>query len=532
MTPRTARALGATLASVVLCRLTVSPFHYFPLVPVCWVPFILSLDGQKPIDAVKLGLLHGTLLNAAAFTWLFPALARVAGLSLPGATALFALFAVVQGGRTALLAACVAFGTRGRLTPALLFPLSLVVSEQVYPYVFPWQVAIFCGRVVEWLQWAEFGGPLAVSLWVGAANAALAAAWHQRHAGISRWLPRVLAACCVVGVVSVSGRSLVRYHTARAANAPVGHVAIIQGNAGVKRHSRIDPIPLYRRETLNLIAQQAPIDFAIWPETALSQPIADSELRTALRDSILRDASNGVMGPRIAVPLLFGVVVQADSSDASRGTNALPEGSLTNSAVLADARGRILGRYDKRELVPFGERDALPFVPLLNRALRAVTTFAPGVRRDPPKLHGHPLSVSICYEDILREEFRNAIVASRPELLVNLTSDAWFAGSAAPELHLALAALRAVEHRRYLVRATDSGISAVIDPTGNVVLRLPENRVATTVARVRYLTADTLYEKLGDTPWTFTSVLVLFWASLGAWARARRADDRGGRTPN
>jgi apolipoprotein N-acyltransferase len=161
----------------------------------------------------------------------------------------------------------------------------------------------------------------------------------------------------------------------------------------------------------------------------------------------------------------------------------------------------------------------------VGNALRAVTRFARGPRRAPIVFRGHTFEVSICYEDILRESFRESVLDARPDLLVNITSDSWFAGSAAPDLHLALATLRAVEPRRYLLRATNTGLSAAIAPTGEIVWRLPEDKVAAGVVSVHYLRADTLYERWGDLPWTIfvvSGAIIVALRCLAGHARIAR----------
>jgi len=121
----------------------------------------------------------------------------------------------------------------------------------------------------------------------------------------------------------------------------------------------------------------------------------------------------------------------------------------------------------------------------------------------------------ICYEDILPRFTNDAVRHADPDLLVNITNDAWFGDSAEPWQHLALAQLRAVEHRRYLVRGTNSGVSAVIDPVGRVVARSGTFRQETVTARIRWMRSKTLYERLGDWPWLCVSVLV----GVGAFRR-------------
>jgi apolipoprotein N-acyltransferase len=96
---------------------------------------------------------------------------------------------------------------------------------------------------------------------------------------------------------------------------------------------------------------------------------------------------------------------------------------------------------------------------------------------------------------------REALGRGDADLLVNLTSDSWFGTSRVPLLHFALAKLRAIEHRRFLVRATNTGVSGVIDAVGRTVAQLEPRRPASMVTDVRWMRASTPYEALGDTPW-------------------------------
>ncbi len=98
---------------------------------------------------------------------------------------------------------------------------------------------------------------------------------------------------------------------------------------------------------------------------------------------------------------------------------------------------------------------------------------------------------------------------SHPDLLVNLTSDTWFGDSSAAELHLALASLRAVEHRRELVRVTNDGVTAVVEPTGEVTQRLPRRKQGAAVFLVRWLSDSTPFDTVGDAPWWVALALML-----------------------
>ena len=145
-----------------------------------------------------------------------------------------------------------------------------------------------------------------------------------------------------------------------------------------------------------------------------------------------------------------------------------------NSLFALDDQGRIVARYDKRDLVPFGE--FLPFRPVLGRLgleklTRGSIDFEPGPGRQTLRLPGlPPFSPLICYEAI----YPGRVVdpEARPAWLLNVTNDAWFGRSSGPYQHLAMASMRAIEEGLPLVRAANTGISAVVDPWGRVRVRL------------------------------------------------------------
>jgi apolipoprotein N-acyltransferase len=99
-----------------------------------------------------------------------------------------------------------------------------------------------------------------------------------------------------------------------------------------------------------------------------------------------------------------------------------------------------------------------------------------------------------------------------PELIVNLTNDAWFGDTAAPWEHLALAQMRAIEHRRYFVRGTNSGVSAVVDPVGRVIARTDTFRTQALSAPIHWMRGHTVYERLGDWPWLLVSGGMIYTA--------------------
>ncbi|MFH1531556.1 MAG: apolipoprotein N-acyltransferase [Pseudomonadota bacterium] len=194
------------------------------------------------------------------------------------------------------------------------------------------------------------------------------------------------------------------------------------------------------------------------------------------------------------VPMLVGAVtgdhVDMDHPSALANTKY-------NSAILVDRDGRVAGIYDKQFLLMFGEY--IPFgdrFEVLYDWIPEAGRFTPGDDPEPLTWEGHRLGVLICYEDILPEYTRKA--ASRGvDILLNLTNDAWFGKTAEPAQHFALATLRAVEHRRWLVRATATGISGAVDPVGREVVRTGLYEAETFVVEVTLGGGGTVYQTVG-----------------------------------
>jgi len=177
-----------------------------------------------------------------------------------------------------------------------------------------------------------------------------------------------------------------------------------------------------------------------------------------------------------------------------------------NTAIMLDEVGRVVGTYDKVYLLVFGEY--LPFgetFPGLYDLIPQAGRFTPG--RDVKVFDWGPrrIGVMICYEDIL-PKFTGRLAAKRPNIIINVTNDAWFGYTSEPHLHLALSVFRAVENRLVLARATNTGVSAVIDPTGRVVTQTRLTDPETTLDQVPLMEGRTFYGAVGD---LFTYLMAL-----------------------
>jgi apolipoprotein N-acyltransferase len=378
-------------------------------------------------------------------------------------------------GRFALCALLYRLLRRRGLPVALAGGAPLLGVEAFWPDLFPVHVGVALVERVAWIQIADLGGPLALSALVVAVNAALLESW--RHLRGRRARPTAVWAATALLLLAVWGYGALRIRQLERelAQAPVLRLGIVQANLGVEE-KRSDPEAMHRRyleQTRELLAQ-GEVDLLIWPETVMSRglprplPISGRFVREDLR-----------------APLLFGAA-SVGVEDGQRRT--------WNSALLVGADGSIRDAYDKNLLIPFAE-----FFPLAERlpglAARfpAARHFAAARTAPPLRLGEWRISTPICYEAVRPDFVRRMVAQGRPHLIVSLANDAWFGDSQEPWLHDAVARLRAVEHRRYLVRATNSGISSVVDPLGRVVARTRPQTRASLRAEVRLLEGTTVY---------------------------------------
>jgi len=190
------------------------------------------------------------------------------------------------------------------------------------------------------------------------------------------------------------------------------------------------------------------------------------------------------------------------------------DGLVYNAAFFVSGDGEIRGRYEKRHLVPFGE-----YVPLqaifffLDRLVVGIGDFGRGRAATVFSLNGVRFGAMICYEVIFPGEVRD-FAKGGAAFLVNITNDAWFGRSGAPYQHLAMGAMRAVENGTYLVRAANTGVTAVIAPTGDILARTEIFTEAVLLGTIRPRQSQTPYTRYGD---------ILAWlclAFLGAYCLA------------
>ena len=191
-----------------------------------------------------------------------------------------------------------------------------------------------------------------------------------------------------------------------------------------------------------------------------------------------------------------------------------------NSALLFDARGQRVFSYDKIHLVPFGEYEPFPLIhSVVTNVSNEVGGFRKGSSYSVARLPGgYSLGIFICYEAIYPGEVRR-FVANGAQLLVNISNDGWFGRSAAPEQHLRMARVRAVENRRWLVRSTNNGYTASVDPYGRIFEPIKPDIRAVADLPYDLRTDESIYTRFGDWfAWLCVAVSVILLVST-FWKR-------------
>ncbi len=247
-------------------------------------------------------------------------------------------------------------------------------------------------------------------------------------------------------------------------------------------------------------------DLIVWPESPAPFYTTDPAFRDAV-SNIAREAQTW---------MLVGSLGVRNASDTPEHAT-----QLYNSASLVSPGGEWVGRYDKMHLVPFGEY--VPFKRVFGFAgglTKEVGDFSSGTSRAPLEAGDSKLGVFICYESIFPDEIRQ-LAANGAEVLVNISNDGWYGDSGAYAQHLKQARMRAVENNRWLLRDTNTGVTAAIDPYGRVVSSIPRKIRAALDAPYALTYVTTFYTRHGDWFAYLCAIISLAGLLLHFFYRAR-----------
>jgi apolipoprotein N-acyltransferase len=520
-------ALSAALQAV--------PFPLAGPVPVwrrafCWiclVPLFIALLGVqrnqqrlRPGQAAWLGYLCGILWYLLNCYWIYPTMHLFGDLSEVASVGILILFSLYLGLYLALFGFLLASLRRlwGARIALLSTPILWVAVELARARItgFPWDLlgytqvdSLVLIRIAPWT--GVFGLSLLIAfvnmLWAlpmlralpaarlrrsiaipGAALAALltvAATWVEVHP------PQVAQATTNASAI------LLQENLSVGAGAQKGMEskdAMLNSFAALSQHPSFTP---------NGAAAIAKPQLIVWPESPAAFFDANPAYRSFM-EWLARSTDTPVLGDDISL------------GPRTKDGNY----SLYNSVSFFNADGTYGGRYDKIHLVPFGEY--VPYKPLFffTGHLLDGLPFVPGKQRRTFQAGGHSYGAFICYESIFGDEIRH-FVMNGAQVLVNVSDDGWYGDTSAPWEHLDMVRMRAIENHRWVLRATNTGVTTAIDPEGRITQSMPRHLRGSLLANFNYNTGETFYTRYGDWLAWICAALTAALLALGM-ARSRR----------
>lgn len=495
-------------------------FCWIALLPLLWA----LLDNDKtgsPLDlrqGALLGYLCGFVWYLGNCYWIYQTMYLYGGLAKPIAAGILVLFCLYLGLYHALFAALLAVCRKrfGRQAALILVPFVWVAVELARARItgFPWdQLGIAQVDNSLLTRLAPIAGVYGLSFIIAAVNALWLVRIRIRERRYTRPILTVMGVVIVLLYVAV----LHRFHTS-AYGETTAKATLVQENlaVGAERtglepsveqlidsfsrlslhppRSRCDGIPELSSTTCIVLATSpqsvqdasapTPTDLIVWPEAPAPFAEDDPQFRSGM-SSLARSAHAPVIVDNLGI---------SRNPDTSRSHTY----DRFNSASFITPDGTFAARYDKMHLVPFGEY--VPFKSFFFFAgslLAEAGNLSPGTHRTVFNYDGHHYGTFICYESTFADEIR-LFVLKGADVLVNISDDGWYGDTSAPWQHLNMVRMRAIENHRWVLRSTNTGVTAVINPYGRVTASAPRHIRTALRAGFGYEHDITFYTAHGD----------------------------------
>jgi apolipoprotein N-acyltransferase len=463
-----------------------------------WIAFVPLIaffyQASNPAQAFWGGFIAGAVQLFFLQIWIPSVLAQYGDLSVVLAWLAYGLMLILLS----LFPAAACFITkllirRGGDSYLLSFPFIWIAVEYAQNYFpfggYPWLLTGYSqSKYLRLIQIADLTGVFGISFLILFFNAALF--WtglHRKRGWVAAW-PLISAASLTVLSLLYGANSFHRWNSIN----PNFRAAMLQGNISFNDPEKvmIDKFKNGYARMADRLKSPHP-DLLIIPESP--SPVA-FEYDSEYRQNLERLASSFSMG------LVFNNI---------REEKAQADTRYFNSAYFIGRDGKLLDVYDKMHLVPFGEyipmKDIFSFFRTISRD---VSAFSPGRNYRIAKIGDRSANAVICFEIIFPDLVRR-FVKKGSQLILNLTNDGWYGDSSAPFQHLSIARWRAIENRRYLLRAANSGISAFIEPTGRLQTSTGILQQAVCEGRFAFVPQQTFYTRYGDV-FVFLCAIIAF----------------------
>jgi len=447
-----------------------------------------KLAPATPWQGFLLGYLCGILWFAGTCYWIYDTMHRYGGLPAPMAVVVLILFCMYVGlyhGLFGLLLAMVAGKGTSIRRVLVVAPFLWVAVELARTRItaFPWELLGYAQTGNFALtRIATLTGVYGLSFEILLVNSAFAAAFlvtKERR----KWL---LAASFGAVIVLQAGQWIVPPPAAagRTALLVQPNVPILEGvgwtttyfEATLRDLVRVSLHPPEGKEGQRF-------DLLVWPESPAPFYTNDQKFRQPVSE-LAKQVGSWVIAGSIGINPPTGTGVEGSQ--------------IFNSAALVNPQGEWTARYDKVHLVPFGEY--LPFPQLFGFAgglTKEVGEFQHGTSRSSLQAGEQRLGTFICYESIFPDEVRQ-FAAQGAQVLVNISNDGWYGDSGAWKQHLQQTRMRAIENERWLLSATNTGLTATIDPSGRIVAEVPRKERTALIAPYGLISGTTFYTQHGD----------------------------------
>jgi len=477
---------------------------------IAFVPLFYAMKDKSVSVGLKLGFFTGVMHYTTLLYWIPGVVVTYGRLPVPVGWAVLLLLVMYLSLYPMAFAGTLSCFRKNTAMYFWLAPFLWPGLEYVRAFLlsgFPWE-NLGCSQY-KWLrliQISDIFGVYGLSALIVAVNMGffeLCDAIGQRRT--LSWKPIAVTALAMAGIL-VYGTFRMAEVDEAAEIAPKRTVALVQGNIDQAQKW----IPAFRDETLTRYGKLTASalrhrpDLTIWPETALPFYLLHDEIPTAQVLDLIRK-SHGYF-------ILGSPSFRVD------------EGGIRyfNSAFLLAPDGNVVGKYDKVHLVPYGEYVPLKkYLPFLGKMVEAVGDFEPGETGRLLSLGEKKVGVLICFE-VIFPELARAAVQNGAQLLVSITNDAWFGTTSAPYQHLSMAVFRAVETRRALARAANTGVSAFVDPVGRILDDTPLFEEAVRTRSLPWMDVKTVYGCYGNFFAIGCIVIAFVFIGLGLWARPFR----------